>query len=604
MSSKPTLVFLHGVGTGDVADGWKSTLASSLQELGYPGLDGITVVAPKYPNALRGVDDKLPLPKITVRKTTGDAARDHRRGVERRTGGLETLLSRSDRGKGWAAANAVADFALEREKFTQARNYLRDSSIRAYVLTRVLNALPTSGDLVIVAHSLGTVVACDLIRRLPAGIHVRGLVTLGSPLPNPEFDVDGLGRSLDEPPQNLDWWVNFWNSFDPVTTHRGLSHHFPWVLDQRIQGPANFKVHDVTTYLASPGVATTIGFPLHGSLSTGLVLAESGFDLPLDYSETVAVMALRYGHKVGKALHSDIGERYRGALRQVQASTHGAISDRCTVSGRTMRRAISALAFDIDDPDSAVPCPDAVQHLDRADAIVPLLSVAAANILLPFEIDVPTRVQREAMTQLTVDMGLGSRIGEDVFAAMEEARGHLKTGGPNWFKWLAIGIGATAVVAATGGLALAAAPGAFGAAAITSALAAFGPGGMIGGLLTAGALVSAGSSGIAAGLASSTTSAQAVEAVVVVQLAAAILRRKQLLEQDPATWHGLVETSTEVRREQSRLVAFSDDSAPTLKQLDRKIKTIENAIDALIKMKLTPSHAVEDQDEKLRGETI
>ena len=80
-----------------------------------------------------------------------------------------------------------------------------------------------------------------------------------------------------------------------------------------------------------------------------------------------------------------------------------------------------------------------------------------------------------------------------------------------------------------------AAPGVAGAAAITSALAAFGPGGMIGGLLTAGTLVTAGGGGIAFGLASPGTTAETVEAVVGAQLAAALLRQRQGLEQDPTT---------------------------------------------------------------------
>ena len=47
---------------------------------------------------------------------------------------------------------------------------------------------------------------------------------------------------------------------------------------------------------------------------------------------------------------------------------------------------------------------------------------------------------------------------------------------------------------------------------------------LIGGLLTGAALVSVGTGGIAVGLASPTTSAETVEAVVSTQLAAAILR--------------------------------------------------------------------------------
>lgn len=117
-----------------------------------------------------------------------------------------------------------------------------------------------------------------------------------------------------------------------------------------------------------------------------------------------------------------------------------------------------------------------------------------------------------------------------------------------------------------------------GAAAITSALAAFGPGGMIGGLLTGAALVSVGTGGIVVGLASPTTSAETVEAVVSTQLAAAILRKSQGIEQDAATWSNLVETGIELRRERARLEPLSDESAPTLKELKRKLDTIDRAL--------------------------
>ena len=122
------------------------------------------------------------------------------------------------------------------------------------------------------------------------------------------------------------------------------------------------------------------------------------------------------------------------------------------------------------------------------------------------------------MEHLTLDMGLGTQLGADVLKAAERAKDTLKEDNSDRLRWVLIGIGAAAVVAATGGLALAAAPGVVGAAAVTSALAAFGPGGMIGGLLTAGTLVSAGGGSIAAGLANPGTAAGTVEAVVATQL--------------------------------------------------------------------------------------
>jgi len=104
---------------------------------------------------------------------------------------------------------------------------------------------------------------------------------------------------------------------------------------------------------------------------------------------------------------------------------------------------------------------------------------------------------------------------------------------------------------------------------------------MVGGLLTAGTLVGVGGGGIAFGLASPTTSAEALEAVVERQLTVAVLRKLQHLEHDPAIWRALVETEIEVRRQYERLDEFSDESAPTLKELKRKLAAIEGALNYL-----------------------
>lgn len=595
-AEKPTLLLLHGVGKAGVDDGWKSLISEGLRARGYPGLDDVRVITPRYVHALRGSDDNEPLPTVTVKAVSGDAAKRNRRDFERRSGAVEAMLGQHEKGTGWFGGDAVATGALAVSFFAQAKNYLTQPHIRAQVLRRILMRVPQSGRLVIVGHSLGSVVAADLIRRLPSGVRVAGLVTIGSPLAHPEFAVDRLRETLKEPPTNLDWWVNFWNAADPVTTHRGISAVFPWMIDFRVPTVVSSHVHDAQTYLADPAVAATIGRGLFGSLSKELVVASRGVDIPLDYSETVALMALRYGHLTKARLKDDQRDRYADALRQVQAATLELITQRNEREGRPTPIEIARLRFDLSDPDSLAPAPTPVSHLSKEDAVVPLLSLTAANILRPFEIKVPADIRRKAMEDLTAEMWLGGQLGADVIDATEEARKALG-GGVSWAKWIVIGVGAAALVAATGGLALAAAPGVAGAAAITSALAAFGPGGMIGGLLTAGGLVTAGGGGIAFGLASPATTAEAVEAVVGAQLAAAMLRQRQGLEQDPATWFGLIETGIAVRRELARLEVLCDSSAPVIKELRRKLTTVDRALAYLTKLGLSPMEsAVAEED--------
>jgi hypothetical protein len=219
-----------------------------------------------------------------------------------------------------------------------------------------------------------------------------------------------------------------------------------------------------------------------------------------------------------------------------------------------------------------------------------LTVLATENVIRPFDITTSNDIQRDAMKQLTNEMKMGSQFGADVFSAVKDAQEALNgTRGVNWIKWGAVGAGAVALVVATGGLALAAAPGLAGAAVITSALASFGPGGMIGGLLTAGTLVTAGGGGIAFGLASAGTTAETLEVVVVRRLAAATLRRIHDLEPDPNVWRVLAETEIEVRREHERQDEFSDPSSPALKELKRKIETVERALKYLRDNGLEPT---------------
>lgn len=579
MTNQPILLFLHGVGDGDHDDNWKSRLAESLVRAGYPKLSDVRVIAPKYAHLLKGWDEKVPLPGITIKQPTRDAATKNRRDFERREGAIEFRLGRHDGGNGQVGGDAAIGAALGLPFFKQAHNYLNVPEIRAQVLARILSKLPKSGKLVVVAHSLGSVIAADLLRRLPAAIEVAGMVTIGSPLANGNFDVDKLREAMKEPPINLAWWVNFWNPNDAVAARRGVSSSFPWLIDFRLDGKRLMpQAHFAAAYLSDARVAEAIGFAVFGSQSKELAPVEKGLDVPLDDTEHLALLALRYSFLIKTRLKGDVKDRYAGALRQVQATVIEGLQQRAQHLNRPIPSAIARLTVDLSDPNAAVPEPTPSSHIPKDSAVVALTVLAAENIIRPFEITVPKDKQQAAMEDLAAEMGLGGQYGTDVFDAARTAHETLSGRHVNWVKLSVLGAGAIAIVVATGGLALAAGAGLAGAALVTSALATFGPGGMIGGLLTAGTLVAAGGGGIAFSLASPGVTAETLEAVVERQLAASILRQKQHLEQDPVVWRNLVETEIQVRRERERLDEFSDESAPTLKELKRKLDAIERAL--------------------------
>jgi len=590
VTTETTLVFLHGVGNGDQDDKWRTTLSASLIRLGYPGLESARVVAPKYAHALKDWDVKEALPELNGKVPSRDAARTNRRAFEGRMGAVEWRLGKHSRGVGNAGFDAVVSAAVAFPFFEQARNYLTDPQVRAQVLNRILSALPSSGRIVLIGHSLGSIIAADLLRRLPAGIEVVGMVTIGSPLANSAFNVDKLKDVLKEPPVNLAWWVNFWNAADPVAAHRGLSSIFPWMVDFRLATtPSPLRGHLAEEYLGSNAMAAAVGYALFGSLSTELEAVEKGVDIPLDPAESMALMALRYAHLMRRRLKGDELDRFTGALRRVQTDVVTDIVTRNKKEGRHVPASVTRLLTDPSSPTGSFIEPQPGRYLNKDEAVVLLTVLAAENVLRPFEIDLPREKWLEAMKELSAEMGLGTQYGIDVFEAAKRARSVLSPGrGAGWIKWGALSVGAAAIVVATGGLALAAAPGLAGAAAITSALATFGPGGMIGGLLTAGTLVSAGGGGIAYGLAGQGTTAETLEAIVERRLAATILRQLQGLEPDPAAWSVLVQIEIEVRRQHERMDEFSDESAPGLKDLKRKILTVERALRYLTENGLEP----------------
>lgn len=109
----------------------------------------------------------------------------------------------------------------------QVRRYVRDDKVRADVMNHILDFLPTYGDMLLIAHSLGSVIAIDLLDHLPENVHVRRFITIGSPA-NIRALHEGSERLLKKfPYARVDDWSNFLNARDIVTGGRGLASSFP-----------------------------------------------------------------------------------------------------------------------------------------------------------------------------------------------------------------------------------------------------------------------------------------------------------------------------------------------------------------------------------------
>jgi endonuclease G len=160
---------------------------------------------------------------------------------------LSWLAARSDLDE-WTIATFLRDVDL----------YLGDSSVRQAVLDSVLETMPATGELVLVTHSLGTVVGMDLLTRLPDGLDPVLLVTAGSPLGLDGVNERLLARGPHRPPRVRDW-VNVWCPTDAVAVGCPLEDERWGKLTQLAVQNGRDRAHKIEEYLAHTGPAKEIG---------------------------------------------------------------------------------------------------------------------------------------------------------------------------------------------------------------------------------------------------------------------------------------------------------------------------------------------------------
>ena len=377
---QPALVYLHGIGA-DHDDAWRDVLDRALRDLGYPGLDDVECRAPKYPNTLRyPSDENHPLPPQTVRRLTTSQRDELRWRVERATADLERVLGAHAAGRLTPLAEETVPAVMR--VLPQARRYLENEATRANTLHRVLAALPDSGPIVLLAHSLGSIVAADLVTRLPPGIEVVGMITLGSPAGHLALHrgSDRL-EVLHQPVERLGWWLNVWGGQDPVTGMRGVSHRFPWVLD--IALPA--ARHPMENYLGSATVAAAVGRALFGSRTRELTVPQALPEPLIDDVELHAYLLLAYGHFLAEHLPGKRRPLFRAALESTRADL-------------TARLGLTDTA--------QPPDPARLRTLSKSTALLPLLGVATTNPIAPYQVATTAAARRAALHDLAVWIGL------------------------------------------------------------------------------------------------------------------------------------------------------------------------------------------------------
>ncbi|MFE7543289.1 hypothetical protein [Streptomyces platensis] len=169
-----------------------------------------------------------------------------------------SLVGALQRQLSWLAARTDLDELVIATTLRDVAAYLDDPGVRDAVLDAVLASMPTSGELVLVSHSLGTVVGMDLIERLAPELDFTLLVTAGSPL-----GLDSVYSRLlaggPKRPERVSHWLNAWCPTDAVAIGCPLGDSWRGELTELAVANARDRAHSIEEYLSHPEVAGAIG---------------------------------------------------------------------------------------------------------------------------------------------------------------------------------------------------------------------------------------------------------------------------------------------------------------------------------------------------------
>lgn len=584
------VVYLHGVGPdGDAKREWLAALNQSLTELGADGVDEDDVIAPRYAALLGAQGISVKAPERTYSQKNDRAAR---RAFERRQAQVERTIRQFEdirtfgfhRAPG-AAINGAQNLLLDNPPIgalKQVRNYVSDEGTRNAVLQHILDHLPISGEIILVGHSLGSVVAIDLLDNLPPEIHVRRFITIGSPAGS-EGLHKASGRMLKQfPYRRVDDWSNFFDPADVVTAGRGLAEIFPGAQDFAITGAG---LHYSSSYLRHPAIATLVDQTLNPG--TDLVPSSNSIALSLTTEQATTLATLEFANQVAVNIKdTDKADRFEDAVNVLRDSYAAEL--KAAHPGQTLPVEIDDLA--------AGRMPSLPRRWNLAEAVAMTVVLANTNLIAPHEIEVDDAAL-DAIPAFLTSLGFTSGTAKKVRAAIVEVNDHLATSRwtPNVKTRVAMAaVGVAILAAGPVGIAMAGAAGTAGAAAITSGLAAFGPGGMAGGMAMLTGLGATG--GMVA--AASTTARTGGPSLILDPTSLAIrVATAQALNSvgedfDTSLWQDVALAITQGAAENNRLETFSDPGSPTIKKNDAILKMLRDLQDYMRKRGLVPEPVV------------
>ena len=244
-----SLVFIHGrwAQSGD----WVGAINTGLESAGRDQLtEDVDIVEVDYADVLHDVLASMPEREIEVTEPSPNYHR-HQRMVRL---SMHPFTTRPTSPYDFFPKEWVTRFLMSRMPEIQRNR--ANPQVRAAVRASCLEQLP-KGDLLIVGHSLGAVVAYDLLHYLPKDTHVELLLTIGSPMarrPWRETLQEFRGRF---PTSTVTTWVNLVNKGDWVTAGDGIHLWYPQAIDTFAS--LGLGMHGETHYLASQPAGVAIG---------------------------------------------------------------------------------------------------------------------------------------------------------------------------------------------------------------------------------------------------------------------------------------------------------------------------------------------------------
>jgi len=510
------VVFLHGASGPDDAATWLGPLNLRLAQMGHSRFDPDhdRIMSPAYlEELLEGRPG--PEPARTWTKENGrDLQRSRLRYLQR-----QDELSRVGRTWGrvgvgpvvsWVPDDLADDGWVTRIGIMfvhAARRYQHDRHSRWATQRAVLDQLPKSGTIILIAHSLGSVVAVHLLTKLPPDLKVDLLLTIGSPLAIKRLGHPGLESGF--PYDRVGCWVNLYDPGDIVTVGCGVGRRFPAASDITVE---TGQSHSAAAYLSNPAAAAVIG---HHSFGDRAGIRPASLQRRLHPAWQPLLLSFAYSNQLS---HSARSQEWSFKAR---VDTARALLAKRTVADVHAKRQqlFEERALRLDDsPVGEGRFPNEDDLLHHAAGLVrdtwtdeALLSLAVglemSPPLHPFDVKISDQHRRTALLN-TLSRVRVRRAGVSDKQFADAVRDGVKAGQnavkESGFPWGTVLItGGLILLSLTGvGLAVAAPAGLAGAAVITGTLVAFGPGGMVGGLITIATLtgVGAAATGIGVGV--------------------------------------------------------------------------------------------------------